>query len=985
MEGKPLLSTPDKEAGGPGLSYGANRRSIAGGAGMGASGSSTASTPRSLVHPIPIMRGSSQQNMFPDTPRWDSFSFRRFGGASGSHRASIVAPQWHDKTAILDEDDNASELDAWGTVKSVEPPLGLGLGLGGSSLGPADDVMSVGIQESIGPSASRPASVVPEEEELSFAAAAFRASLFGVVNCIIILPVMIGFSQIIFRDHFFDPYRDELTKLVLFSSIIHQLSFTCISTLPFAIGQVQDAGLIFLSAMSTSIVKICQKKGASDDEILATTLCWLAISTACLGIALYITGKLKLAALVQYLPMPVVGGYLAFIGLYCGEAGMALMTGETVAGPGDWAKLGKKENLILLTPGLLLGITLFVVTSRFRHFAVLPSCLLVIPISFYVILAIGHWNLDDARQSYGYGWVANATTTPPFYEGWKLYNFPIVHWDAIPPQIGTWLAMYFVVAFSSSLDVAAIQMELGRPLNFNHELSTVGLSNLFSGLTGGFTGSYIFSQTIFTMRSGLHTRMVGNVLNVIMIASFFAPISFLSYIPRFFFGSVMSLIAIDLMLEWLWHSRHLVFPVEYAIVLATFVLILLTNLEVGMLLGIALSVLAFAIQYARSKQTKRLRSSSNVVRGFSDRAYLSRMKSSIVSFELHGHVFFGSAIQILKEIQEHIFVEKIFSAAESDSGKSEAAMPKHSALTTTTLSTRQGFVRNQNGLFQLSSGIQPEDAPEKATKFLVIDFRKVVGLDATAARSLFAPLAQLVKLYQLEFVATAVSGDMERLLASHGVHFRLMDTLDEGVEWCEERLLQSRLQHKTASSTDCEPILDSIVSLLESASIGDTTLTDHRKEFDSYFNERKYGPDETIFRQGSASDSVYFVMSGRVTVVKEVVEVASSTIEGRRRLKEIISRMIFPHAGKQSIAAHRRLMQYNEGGVFGDLDFFVGQKRSFTAKAQCDCIVMELTRAKLREMYATHPKLGVGLQHLILRGMTISCASLLSTIADQTS
>lgn len=49
--------------------------------------------------------------------------------------------------------------------------------------------------------------------------------------------------------------------------------------------------------------------------------------------------------------------------------------------------------------------------------------------------------------------------------------------------------MYFVVAFSSSLDVAAIQMELGRNLDFNHELKTVGLCNLISGLTGGFTGS----------------------------------------------------------------------------------------------------------------------------------------------------------------------------------------------------------------------------------------------------------------------------------------------------------------------------------------------------------------------------------------------------------------------------------------------------------------------------------------------------------------
>jgi len=63
--------------------------------------------------------------------------------------------------------------------------------------------------------------------------------------------------------------------------------------------------------------------------------------------------------------------------------------------------------------------------------------------------------------------------------------------------------MLLVVAFSSSLDVAAIEMELGLPLDYDRELQTVGLSNLLSGCCGGFTGSYIFSQTIFNLRRGV--------------------------------------------------------------------------------------------------------------------------------------------------------------------------------------------------------------------------------------------------------------------------------------------------------------------------------------------------------------------------------------------------------------------------------------------------------------------------------------------------
>ncbi len=79
---------------------------------------------------------------------------------------------------------------------------------------------------------------------------------------------------------------------------------------------------------------------------------------------------------------------------------------------------------------------------------------------------------------------------------WHLFQLSKVDWSVLPSLIPTWLGMYVVVAFSSSLDVAAIQMDMGKQLDFNHELMTVGISNFVSGLTGGFTGSYIFSQAL---------------------------------------------------------------------------------------------------------------------------------------------------------------------------------------------------------------------------------------------------------------------------------------------------------------------------------------------------------------------------------------------------------------------------------------------------------------------------------------------------------
>ena len=78
--------------------------------------------------------------------------------------------------------------------------------------------------------------------------------------------------------------------------------------------------------------------------------------------------------------------------------------------------------------------------------------------------------------------------------------------------------------------------EVPRPLDFNGELVTVGISNMVTALCGaGFTGSYIFSQTIFTLRAGVLNRLNGWVVVVLELAVFAVPFSVvrvISYLPR---------------------------------------------------------------------------------------------------------------------------------------------------------------------------------------------------------------------------------------------------------------------------------------------------------------------------------------------------------------------------------------------------------------------------------------------------------------------
>ena len=237
----------------------------------------------------------------------------------------------------------------------------------------------------------------PQPSDDTAYTAHLKAAMYGVINAVVCAPVMIGFAAIIFRHPAFhaDPaVYPALVKLVLFSSMVHQAAFSGFSSLPFAIGQVQDAGLIFLSKMASDLADATADD--SQQVRMATVLVALSLSTMLLGLALMLTGRLRLAVLVQYLPLPVVGGYLAFIGLYCLEAGLALMSGVQVTsllgpdGPAQWAQLVQPGPLLTTLPGVACGIGMLLALSRYGHFLLLPGMLLAIPLAFFLVaLAAG--------------------------------------------------------------------------------------------------------------------------------------------------------------------------------------------------------------------------------------------------------------------------------------------------------------------------------------------------------------------------------------------------------------------------------------------------------------------------------------------------------------------------------------------------------------------------------------------------------------------
>jgi len=707
----------------------------------------------------------------------------------------------------------------------------------------ADDLS----EEDVFPS---PCSFSPSKLESTEVRGSFVVALcIGFVNALIALPVMVSFSRLIFQNPFFDQYRSTLTKLVILSAAIHQSCFTLKSTLPFSIGQVQDVGLIFLGSIANALVHWRTSRGVAitDDVLLAFVLTALQAATFFTGVLLTTIGRQRISQYVQLLPLQVVGGYLAYIGFYLILGGASLLSGLQITSVMGFADLIQNESaLVKFLPGAVCGIALYVLAINSKSPLALPFALLAIPALFFAVLFLGGWSLDDARRG---EWLAPMPGGAIDWRFWKLFEVydPLAAYDVIVAAGGwhvllvhwlpTTMVLALVVAFGSSLDVAAIAADVTKPMDYDHEVTTVGISNIVVGSCGGFTGSYIFSQTLFTMkneRSG--SRIPGMVVAGVELAVYMLPAQFslLEYTPDLLFGSVMLFIGMDLCSDWLWHCRHRMGGLEFAQTWMSFLLICFFGLQLGFLLGILVSGLGYAFSVAQLPVAEEARAASSMQRDTLARKQLYDLRFRLrrLQFKSGSYIFFGSAMSAAN-------------AAIACATKAELEEEKSNAV---------------------NEAVSPANT---APRIFVLDLTGVTGVDATAARTLSALRTQLSSLSGHWFlVAAGAVPSVASLLEEHGLQQGriqgLRDTAepawigastDAMLERCENLLL-SWVHFATRKPTLRSILSENLSEGCNNSQADSVGLGVNLDELELLFERRTLAGGETFYPKGD--DSTFF-------------------------------------------------------------------------------------------------------------------------------
>ncbi|KAJ8600854.1 hypothetical protein CTAYLR_008515 [Chrysophaeum taylorii] len=636
------------------------------------------------------------------------------------------------------------------------------------------------------------------------------AAVYGVVNAVLSVPSLYGYSSIIFKAPAFRQMSSALAKLVVLSSAVHQVCFSLWSSLPFAIGQVQDAGLIFLSKIATRVADEVEARGGSEADALSTALFALAAATATLGGALVVFGRTRLTFCVSYLPTPVLAGYLAFIGLFCCEAGLTLCVGAPIEGPATWHRLwSPRRNLLLSFPAVASGLFLQQVSRRYgSNDLALPLAMIAIVLVFYgVVAATPSYALGDARRD---GWLSEPQPGVGVGEALSLYARGRVVWSvALRSVAASWLGMVLVVAFSSCLDVAAVEVDLGKALNMDQELTTVGASNVVAGLAGGFTGSYIFSQTIFTCRAGCRSRVAGWCVVVAELAVVCAPTDLSAQLPLYFFAATLFLVGIDLLVEWLWEVRdRYASTSEYASSLFTFCAVQAFGLDTGLLLGLVSSALVFLAAAAdigeNLQPLTRVAPVTTSRKKPSEARALERLKDRLVVLELRGQLWWGTAASMFSRIRTALQLD--------DDDDDHHYQDENQSWLRRRFSSRESRSSSESSSLLRKSSRRRRDA-RRESWHLVLDLRRVDGIDASAARSLFLPLFQLARAGKCSLALAALAPSHARLLRRHGAVADADDfdrvasflALDDALEWAQSRQLAMAGLARPKSSDNLRP------------------------------------------------------------------------------------------------------------------------------------------------------------------------------------
>jgi high affinity sulfate transporter 1 len=188
---------------------------------------------------------------------------------------------------------------------------------------------------------------------------------------------------------------------------------------------------------------------------------------------------------------------------------------------------------------------------------------------------------------------------PPSLPTLHLPAFPHQSWGTILPAAA---ALAFISFSSAMLTAKSFAAKNGYEIDSNKELSALGIANIASALSQGFTISGADSRTAVSDAAGGKTRMVQVFAALAILLALLLLTKPIANLPVAVLGVILIISAAHLLdLRTMFHL-HSISKYEFYITFSTFVVVTLVGVMQGILLAVILALLRFLMQTARPKE-----------------------------------------------------------------------------------------------------------------------------------------------------------------------------------------------------------------------------------------------------------------------------------------------------------------------------------------------------------------------------------------------
>ena len=682
----------------------------------------------------------------------------------------------------------------------------------------------------------------------------------GLVIGAVEMIVAASFAALVFSGYLEFYFLDDGVGLYLGAAALALAIFAWRAGSRGVVGGLHAGGAAVIAIVSGNAV--VHGSGSPSDVFLTSTVATLVATVLCGGVVLWL-GMRRRGDVLRFVPYPVVGGYLAGTGWLLVKGGVLVASG-VLPSFSPLRDLTTSEALMRWVPALAFGVLLLAGIRLVERPIAIPAGI-AIGLALFAIAIVGTGSsTEEVRIG---GWLLGPFDSATLWKTWTISALGGADWLAVLESAPAIVAAALVATLAILFDASRTELVLDRDLDTDRELRDAGVVNVASGAVGGVPGSHDPSLTRLAGRMQGDARIAGAVAALVPLGGALFGGAIVGSIPRAVVGGVLVFLGLAFIVEWVWDERRVLPPIEYAVVLVILAAFVVWGLVTGVALGLVLAVVLLAVRYGQLELVQEVPFGetyrSNVDRPERERAELRSLGGRVQILRVGGYVFFGSTNRLLERVRQRV----------------EASPPR----------------------------------------FLVIDLRRVTGVDSSAVVS-FVKVMRLAEVSGFEGVFTAASDPVRAQLERGGVVpvegiVSFEPDLDRGLQRCEDALLsppgmdEARAEHPSARGPDGLP----------------PGLAVH--------TERVSVPAGTVLiHQDDPPGDVYVLESGQLGV-------ETTTRDGTRM----------------------RLRMLRPGVVVGEIALYTGVPRTADVVADVPSVVLRMRRDSIERLERDDPALAAGL------------------------